>query len=332
VSGLEAATLPSTQSTTPLQTILQPKSVIDIGGDVLAVALSPDETWILSAARDGTIKMWNMASGDLVRTFDGLTGPVSAIAPSPDGQHLAVASLEGKLKIWDQQGNNVSTITTSSACVTWNSDGRRLATCDDEGYYGTGLIGNAKLRVWDTATGAQLTEFTGHTRNIADAAWSPDGKRIASASDDGTVKIWLAEGGEARATFQGHRNQVSAVAWSPDGKRIASADAAFFDRTGTNTVDIRLWDAFDGSAVATLPDDTHAIFAVAFSPDSTLLASAHDGGTVVLWDVTAGRRMAILLAHKGRANAVAFSIDGSTLASAGSDGMIKLWDVTSLRD
>ena len=118
------------------------------------------------------------------------------------------------------------------------------------------------------------TTLTGHTGGVNRVEWSPDGKILASASTEGTVRLWSAEG-KSLATLTGHIGYVYSVAWSPDGKILASAS---WDKT------VRLWSP-DGKALATLTGQTDRVKSVAWSPDGKTLASASDDSTIRLWEI-----------------------------------------------
>jgi hypothetical protein len=154
-------------------------------------------------------------------------------------------------------------------------------------------------------------------------AFSLDGKRLASASHDETVKIWDASIGQELLTLKGHTNKVFSVAFSPDGKRLASASQ---DRT------VKVWDAGSGQETLTLKGHTVTVAGVAFSPDGKRLASAGGDQTVKLWDVSTGQELLSLKGHKDSVTSVAYSPDGRWLASASVDRTMKVWDAGSCQE
>jgi len=186
-------------------------------------------------------------------------------------------------------------------------------------------------RLDQAVTWHEKRTLEGHQTIVESIAISPDGKTLASASADKTIKLWELASGRNISTFTGHNDIVDGVAFSPDGKRLASAGA---DET------VRLWEVASEKNLTTLKDHwtikllsyvtgANHVRSVAFSPDGKMLASAHRYNRAKLWDVVSHQPLATLEGHKRSVRRVKFSPDGKTLASASYDGTIRLWDVAS---
>lgn len=167
--------------------------------------------------------------------------------------------------------------------------------------------------------GTALYTYRGHSDWVWSVAWSPNGKRIASASGDKTVQVWNAVGGGNPVTYRGHTDSVYTAAWAPDGIRIASAG---YDKT------VQIWNATDASSIYKYSGHSDWVWSVAWSPDGTHIASASGDKTVQVWNAANGSHLLTYRGHTASVYAVAWSPDGTHIASAGYDKTVQVWNAT----
>lgn len=185
-----------------------------------------------------------------------------------------------------------------------------------------------------------LMTLVGHTDEVLDCAFSPDGTRVVSASADGTLKLWDVQTGVELATFTGHSKAVSACAFSPNGTRVLSAS---WDGS------LRLWDAAAGSEIAVLCGHPSGVYDCDFSPDGTLIVSCSED-CLRIWDGATGAELSTLvrhggeglrssevtmpearhaMAHTGSMASCAFSPDAKRVVTGAGDQSVKVWDTTT---
>jgi WD40 repeat protein len=304
-------------------------------GKVQGLAFSPDGRWLASASEDQTVLVWDLAGEKKTRTLRGHSQPVWSVAVSPDGQRLASASrgydpagasLPGEVKVWDlASGQELFSLPGHQgpiSSVAFSPDNCYLA-CGGGGHSRRGNPLPGELAVWDLRTKKEVFRLHGHEGPVQGVAFSPDGRWLASGSEDRMVKIWDARRGTAVRTLAGHKAPVLGVAFSPDSRRLASAS---WDTT------VKIWDRAGGNEVRTLRGHTGGVFGVTFSSDGRRLASASLDQTVRIWDPDEDLARLTLRGHTGGVLGVAFSPDGRRLASASQDRTVKIWDARAELD
>jgi WD40 repeat protein/serine/threonine protein kinase len=293
---------------------------------IYQLAFRPDGGRLAVGCGDGVVRLWDPASGKWVEEFRGHSNRVVGLAYNRDGQ-LASASLDQTIRIWDSASGQPPRILRGHEAPVWSvafsPDGQHLAGASED----------RTVRVWAPNEGAEFIPLPPHRHphdptglvaaaDVRGVAFSADGRRLATCSDDRTAKIRDPRTGAVLRTLQGHADGVSGVAFNPDGTRLASAG---YDHT------VRIWDPTDGRLLNTLTGHTSRVYSVAFHPDGQLLASAGADRTIRLWNLAIGHQVGTLEGHTDTIFHVAFSPDGQHLASASRDESVKIWDVAGRR-
>ncbi|NCR59131.1 MAG: protein kinase [Microcystis aeruginosa LL13-06] len=301
------------------------KTLIGHFDDVKSVVYSPDGRYLASGSWswDNTIKIWEVATGEELRTLTGHS--VYSVVYSPDGRYLASGSSDNTIKIWEvATGKKLRTLTGHSdsvESVVYSPDGRYLAS---------GSWDNT-IKIWEVATGKKLRTFTGHSNWVWSVVYSPDGRYLASGSSDKTIKIWEVATGKELRTLTGHSDSVwsvvlrtltghsvYSVVYSPNGHYLASGNG---DKT------IKIWEVATGKHLRTLTGHYGEVYSVVYSPDGRYLASGSGDNTIKIWEVATGKQLRTLTGHSSWVRSVVYSPDGRYLASGSGDNTIKIWRV-----
>jgi WD40 repeat protein len=280
-------------------------------GQVSAVVYSRDGLRIASASHDGTVRVWDAATGRVLQVLKGHRGGVWGVSYSTDGHFIASGSSDKTVRVWDAATGEVVRVMSGHGggvrCVSYGRDGRQVASASED----------ATVRVWEVSTGDQPLVLTGHGAGIWGVSFSPDGRYVASGSSDKTVRVWDLSTGDAVHVLKGHGDNVRGVSYSPNGKRLAAASA---DRT------VRVWDAVTGDELLVLKGHARGVLGVSYSHDGRRLASVSEDATVRVWHTLTGEEVFVLKGHGGWVRGVSFSPDGRHLASAASDATVRVWD------
>jgi WD40 repeat protein/serine/threonine protein kinase len=298
---------------------------------VYSLDFNMDGSRLASGSFDGTARIWDVVSGqeEIRLGKQGDSARIRGVAFSPDGESMATSSAYGTITIWDAaSGEEVITLSGHApgqtgetafngvVGVAFSPDGNLLATASDD----------LTAKIWNISSGEELFTLSGHGHapvsippfdGVIQVGFSPDGKRLATAGGDGTVKVWDTRHGRELFTLEAHPGSaVIDVTFSPDGAHMLTGS---FDGTA------KLWDAVTGQALLTLSGHTSAVHGVAFTPDGTRLVTGSEDGTAKVWDAETGQALLTLTGHTLGILDIAISPDGKYLATASKDGSIRLY-------
>jgi WD40 repeat protein/tRNA A-37 threonylcarbamoyl transferase component Bud32 len=284
-------------------------------------AVSADGKLVLAAGGDGTVRLWDRESGEVVRRLEGHKGQVMCVAFSPDGRRALSAGEDKIVRVWDlttgRLAHELRGHTEWVFGLAVSPDGRRAYSCGG-GSRGKPWTSGTDLavRVWDLDEGREVRRLEGHAGLVWSVAASSDGRYVLSGGFDATPVLWDAATGAELRRFRGHTDKVMCVTFLPGGRRAISSGV---DKT------IRVWDVETGEEVACLRGHPGEVTWVAASPDGRrLLSSDVHGRELRLWDVDTRA-----LIHRFDWGGVgplrgAFFPDGRHAAWPGTDGVVRL--------
>jgi WD40 repeat protein len=284
---------------------------------------SPDGTMLLTGSHNSEAELWDVVSGQRLRTFQGHYGAISHIAFSPDGRKVALVSSQRMVHIWETQtGDLLAQLdghTDTVTRVAFSPNGEQVITSSMDG----------TTRLWEIGRIQNASDLQGHFATITSVAFSPDGRLAITGSNDCTARLWEVASGQSVRMFgnwldqtgEGHTDSVSSVAFSPDGN---------FVLTGSWDGMARLWDTESGKPLRPFRGRFGAVRGVAFSPDGFLVAISSDDGIVrICWTRDNVWWPIALEGHTGWVECIAFSPDASRVLTGSLDKTARLWTVHS---
>jgi RNA polymerase sigma factor (sigma-70 family) len=276
-------------------------------GGNLSLAFSPDGRTLAAGAND--LRLWDVATGKLLHS-EHVGEPVFQVAFSLDGKTLGVSCVDQlSLRLFEVDGWKERFAFPAKHGIrvfAFSPDQKTLAA-----------EGGREISLYESATGKRLRQFAGHQEEIHALVFSEDGKSLASAAADKTIRLWeVATGKERRAWSVA--SPASALAFGPGGKTLASAHDGV----------IRIWDLATGKALP--PDEGHqgGVSSVALSADGKTLISASTDATIRIWETSTGKELRRIQGHEGSISSLSLSPDRKLLASVCTDDQtVRLWDL-----
>ncbi len=278
---------------------------------VYPVAYTPDGARIVSGGWDRTVRVWSATTGAQLATLAGHGGQrVHDLSIAPDGARLVSASDDGALILWDARTGAQLARTESEGAwlaVAWSPAGDRIAAAS--------TFENGAIRILDARDLATVSTLAGVSGDVTALAYARDGQSLVSGNETGTVLLWDLEHGRERRRLTG-KGVVQALEFSPDRRELVVAG---WGR-------LALFDAHTLVQRVALVGHPREVFAAAFSPDGSRLASGGRDGRLWLWDVATGDRVGTFDGHGDYIWSVAFHPDGSRIATGSGDGTVRQWE------
>jgi WD40 repeat protein len=327
------------------------KVVADSVG-IIGLALANAGTQAITVEADG-VKHWNLANGSLIRKLEGGESAYLCAAVRNDNQQLIAADSEKNVYLWNLANGQLTTKFKSTAVVkglSYSPDNNKIvAACDDnrlrfysptDGSLTYELIsdkpveaavfttdsrgvltgGEKEMKQWTYASPTAVRTLTGHGGRVYGTTYSADGRWIASASADQTVRIWNAKTGVQTKVLSGHVGAVYSVSFSPDGALLISCGA---DKS------IRLWDTLGGRQLKQIPVAAAALYSVAFFADGKRVATAGLDKKIYIVDAVTGVVQNTLTKHTDFVYRIGLNKTGTRLMSCGYGGNIKIWNAAN---
>ena len=285
-------------------------------GAVYHADFSPDGRTLVSCGQDGTVRLWDVATGRPLHTFfpSGKPDEVNTAEFSADGRTVVTAGDDGMVRLWDVATRSLQATIPAhqdDAYAGFTPDGRRLVSAGRN----DGLV-----KLWDLATHRQLKSSKAIEKELENLVSTPDGTILATTGLDGHVRLWNLADLSARSSFlvQG-RGAGYALAFSSDGTRLATGDGFGF---------LRLWNPSSGEPRNEFQAVQHSadIQVVSFLAGDRIIVSGGAFGELKFWDAATGQLLGRLFGHTDEIWGLSTSPDGTTLATASSDETVKLWD------
>jgi WD40 repeat protein len=288
------------------------------GFAITRATFDPTGKRLLAAGLDNSVYLWNAETGQQQARLEHSGRPVHAVF-SPDGTRVATASLDGKATVWNADtGTVVQELPHTDEQVTlvqYSPDGSLLLTAAKGGVESPG-----HLRLWRPETAEQVAKTMQHDDYVWHAAFSSDGHRIASASEDRTVRLWDVTTCEPTTEPLRHATPVMRVFWTQDDQQVLTTESGG---------QVRVWNAQTGGLQQAAIHHGGFLAATSLSPSGRILVTGGGDGRTRCWSWVSSLEITPVLLQQGTISAIAIDQQDRHVAIASHDGTVRLWDLAA---
>ena len=270
-----------------------------------------------SAEVDTSVRIWDIETGQEIRTLQGHTNTVDSVKFTLDGDFLLSASWDGTIKRWD--------VVTGQMLHTYEGHDGIVYMLDlmPNGKQFISASADKTLKLWDIQSGELIRTYEGHEGEVNSVNISPDGTLMLSAAGDKTIRLWDIESGEEIRQYLGHEASVNYAKFVPNMKSLISTS---WDGT------VRMWDIESGEEIRQFVGHTGNTFGIAITKDSRIMLTTSSDTSVRMWDIETGEELNRFDQHSDWVQEVVFSPDETFAISAGQDNVLRQWQIALTSD
>lgn len=280
---------------------------------VAGITITPDGKTLVSVGNDSAVRVWDIATGRLLKTLEGHTSWVGSVVVTPDGAKAITAGGDRSIRVWELKTGKQTDLLEGHLLAI-----RGLAISADGRYLVSGAS-DKTCRLWDLSTNKEIKKFGDGKESIESVAITPDGSRILAGSESGTITVYDVKTGNVVSKFDKHGvSIVYAITVTRDGKTAIS---------GARDKEIQVWEVATGKPLKTLSGHTEQVYQVVLSPDEKQVLSVSYDKTIRIWDLASGKEVKKFEGHTDGVQGVCYSPNGRTIFSASWDKTIRKWRV-----